>query len=102
MPSASMGDSGPGLFEPIHGSAPDIAGKGVANPYGTILSAALLLRLGLGLEAPARAIESAVDAAIEQRVLTRDLGGLADTRAATDAVLEHLAPGQAGARRAAR
>ncbi len=53
LPSASLGDSGPGLYEPIHGSAPDIAGQGVANPIGTILSAALMLRHSLGMEAEA-------------------------------------------------
>ncbi|WP_017917439.1 3-isopropylmalate dehydrogenase, partial [Xanthomonas sp. SHU 308] len=64
LPSASLGDGRIGLYEPIHGSAPDIAGKGIANPYATILSAALLLRHSLGLEAEAAAIEQAVDAAL--------------------------------------
>ena len=63
-PSASLGDGKRGLYEPIHGSAPDIAGKGIANPVGTILSAALLLRHSLGLEAEALAIERAVAAAL--------------------------------------
>ena len=61
LPSASLGDGTSGLYEPIHGSAPDIAGRGIANPYGTILSAAMLLRHSLGLEAEARAVEGAVD-----------------------------------------
>jgi len=78
------------LYEPIHGSAPDIAGKGLANPLGTILSIALLLRHSLGLEAEAQAIESAVDAVIERGVLTRDLGGSANTKDVTAAVLETL------------
>jgi 3-isopropylmalate dehydrogenase len=72
-PSASIGSGSRGLYEPIHGSAPDIAGKGIANPYGTILSAAMLLRHSLGLEAEARAIESAVSAALAAGVLTPDL-----------------------------
>lgn len=90
MPSASIGDGGPGLYEPIHGSAPDIAGRGIANPYGTILSAAMLLRHSLGLEAAADEIEHAVDAAISAGVLTPDLGGRARTAEATVAVLEAL------------
>ena len=70
LPSASLGGRRPGLYEPIHGSAPDIAGKGVANPCGTILSAAMLLRHGLGAEAPAVAIEDAV-AALRSRAGVR-------------------------------
>ncbi|MGH8122782.1 MAG: 3-isopropylmalate dehydrogenase [Rudaea sp.] len=80
-----------GLYEPIHGSAPDIAGKGLANPLGTILSAALLLRHSLGLESAAVAIESAVDMVIESGVLTRDLGGSANTNEVAAAVLKALA-----------
>lgn len=91
LPSASLGDGKAGLYEPIHGSAPDIAGKGLANPLGTILSTALLLRHSLGLDAEAAAIEAAVDAVIERGVLTRDLGGSADTKQVTAAVLEALA-----------
>ncbi len=90
LPSASLGDGKAGLYEPIHGSAPDIAGKGLANPLGTILSAALLLRHSLGLESEAQAIEAAVDAVIERGVLTRDLGGSANTTDVTAAVLEAL------------
>ena len=73
LPSASLGLSGPGLYEPVHGSAPDIAGKGVANPYGAIRSVALLLRHSLQLEAEARALEAAVAAALESGALTADV-----------------------------
>ena len=65
----------PGVFEPVHGSAPDIAGQGTANPLATFLSAAMLLRHGLGLEAEAEAIEAAVDAVLERGLRTADLGG---------------------------
>jgi 3-isopropylmalate dehydrogenase len=90
LPSASLGDGGPGLFEPVHGSAPDIAGTGKANPLAMFLSAALMLRHGLGLEAEAAAVESAVDRALAQGLRTADLGGTAGTAQATQAVLEHL------------
>jgi len=90
LPSASLGDGKAGLYEPIHGSAPDIAGKGLANPLGTILSAALLLRCSLGLETEAREIEAAVDAVIAQGTLTRDLGGSANTAEVAAAVLRAL------------
>jgi 3-isopropylmalate dehydrogenase len=73
LPSASLGDSTRGLYEPIHGSAPDIAGRGVANPYGAILSAALLLRHSLRLEHEARALERAVSQAIDAGVRTPDI-----------------------------
>ncbi|MBV6416498.1 MAG: 3-isopropylmalate dehydrogenase [Steroidobacteraceae bacterium] len=73
LPSASLGDGKRGLYEPIHGSAPDIAGRGIANPIGTILSAALLLRHSLGLEQEARAIEDAVSAALEAGARTADI-----------------------------
>jgi 3-isopropylmalate dehydrogenase len=72
-PSASLGDGKRGLYEPIHGSAPDIAGKGIANPVGTILSAALLLRHSLGLTAEAAAIERAVATALDQGLRTADI-----------------------------
>ena len=75
LPSASLGDSTVGLYEPIHGSAPDIAGKGIANPIGTILSAAMLLRHSLDLEAEAKSIENAVARAIAEGARTADLGG---------------------------
>ena len=78
LPSASIGSSGPGLYEPIHGSAPDIAGKGIANPLGTILAAAMLLRHSLKLEAEAKLIEQAVDRVLAKGHRTADLaaGGL--------------------------
>jgi 3-isopropylmalate dehydrogenase len=90
LPSASIGGEGPGLFEPVHGSAPDIAGKGIANPLAMFLSAALMLRHGLGREAEAAALESAVDRALDEGLRTRDLGGNASTAEATHAVLAHL------------
>jgi 3-isopropylmalate dehydrogenase len=90
LPSASIGAKGPGLYEPIHGSAPDIAGKGIANPLGTILSAALLLRHSLGLEAEAAAVEEAASAAIADGCRTADLGGTLSTRAMADEVLRRL------------
>lgn len=73
LPSASLGDGGPGLYEPIHGSAPDIAGKGIANPIGTILSTAMLLRYSLRLESEAVAIENAVDRVLSAGYRTGDL-----------------------------
>jgi 3-isopropylmalate dehydrogenase len=91
LPSASLGgDSGPGLFEPVHGSAPDIAGKGIANPLAMILSAALMLRHGFSLEAEAAALESAVDRALAAGLRTADLGGSATTAEATEAVMGEL------------
>jgi 3-isopropylmalate dehydrogenase len=91
LPSASLGEAGaPGLFEPVHGSAPDIAGTGVANPLAMILSAALLLRHGLAREDAAAAVESAVDRALAGGLRTSDLGGTATTAEATEAVLGEL------------
>lgn len=90
LPSASVGGGGPGLFEPVHGTAPDIAGQGIANPLAMFLSAALMLRHGLGREAEAASLESAVDRALSQGLRTRDLGGTASTAEATQAVLAHL------------
>jgi 3-isopropylmalate dehydrogenase len=90
LPSASLGGSGPGLFEPVHGSAPDIAGEGIANPLAMFLSVALMLRRGLNLEAQASAVESAVDRALADGLRTRDLGGSATTAQATAAVLGYL------------
>jgi 3-isopropylmalate dehydrogenase len=89
-PSASLGDAGPGLFEPVHGSAPDVAGTGTANPAATLRSVALLLEHGLGRADVGRALEDAVDAAIESAP-TPDLGGEATTAAFGDAVLERFA-----------
>ncbi|HKP09385.1 MAG TPA: 3-isopropylmalate dehydrogenase [Gaiella sp.] len=88
--SASLGDDGPGLFEPVHGSAPQIAGQGVANPAAMLRSTALLLRHGLGREEEAVALEGAVDAALVEAP-TPDLGGSARTRDLGDAVLRRLA-----------
>jgi 3-isopropylmalate dehydrogenase len=100
LPSASLGAApggegargqrGPGLFEPVHGSAPDIAGQGVANPLAMFLSVAMLLRHGLGLESEAAAVESAVERALEAGLRTPDLGGDAGTAQATRAVLENI------------
>ena len=94
LPSASLGAGRRGLYEPIHGSAPDIAGKGIANPYGTLLSVALLLRHSLGLTAQAEALEQAVSDAIDAGALTPDIasgGPAVSTREAGAAVLERLA-----------
>ena len=87
LPSASLGDSHVGLYEPIHGSAPDIAGRGVANPVGSILSAALLLRHSLHLEAEAVAVEAAVEHVLRHGPRSRDLGGHSSTEDVLDAVL---------------
>jgi 3-isopropylmalate dehydrogenase len=90
LPSASLGDGGPGLYEPIHGSAPDIAGKGIANPVGTILSAALLLRYSLQLEEEAAAIEVAVERAVNDGCRTTDLGGKLGTEEMTSEIIQRL------------
>ena len=97
LPSASLGQGGtvaqgggPGVFEPVHGSAPDIAGQGVANPLAMFLSAALMLRHGFGMDSEAAAVESAVSSALAQGLRTPDLGGDATTAQATRAVLDHL------------
>jgi 3-isopropylmalate dehydrogenase len=94
LPSASLGaNARGGVFEPIHGSAPDIAGRGIANPYAAILSAAMLLRYSLQLESEARGVEAAVSRAIESGALPADLAGAdggVTTRAAADAVLAGL------------
>ena len=90
LPSASLGAGAPGLFEPVHGSAPDIAGQGIANPLAMFLSAALMLRHGLQMEAEAAALESAVTGALDAGLRTPDLGGRASTAEATRAVLEEL------------
>jgi 3-isopropylmalate dehydrogenase len=92
LPSASLNESNKGLYEPIHGSAPDIAGKGIANPLGTILSAAMLLRHSLGLDREAAAVEAAVQKALADGLRTPDLAreGTIGTTAMGDAVLERL------------
>ena len=94
LPSASLGNGRRGLYEPIHGSAPDIAGKGIANPIGAILSAAMLLRLSLGLEAEAAAVEAAVATAIAGGLRTPDIAPpgtqAATTREAGAAIVSRL------------
>ena len=90
LASASLAESAFGLYEPIHGSAPDIAGKGLANPLATILSAAMLLRHSFGLEAPAARIEAAVAATLADGIKGGDLGGSAGTKEIGDAVLARL------------
>jgi len=91
LPSASVGaEDGPGLFEPVHGSAPDIAGTGKANPLAMFGSVAMMLRYGLGMETEAAGIESAIDQALEAGLRTPDLGGDATTEDATKAVLRNL------------
>ncbi len=89
-PTATTGRAGSSLFEPVHGSAPDIAGRGVANPLAMFLSAAMLLQHGLGLESEAAAVESAVAQALAGGLRTPDLGGEATTAQATRAVLENI------------
>ncbi|HTW42132.1 MAG TPA: 3-isopropylmalate dehydrogenase [Solirubrobacteraceae bacterium] len=84
------GRRSPGLFEPVHGSAPDIAGRGIANPLAMFLSAALMLRHGLGLESEAAAVESAVEGALAGGLRTPDLGGTAGTAQATGTVLQAI------------
>ncbi len=96
LPSASLGGdrssdgAGPGVFEPVHGSAPDIAGRGIANPLAMFLSAAMLLRHALGLESEAAAVESAVQRALDGGLRTADLGGDAGTAQAAQAVLDNI------------
>ncbi len=93
LPSASLGDADPrtpGLFEPVHGSAPDIAGTATANPLAMFLSAAMMLRHGLDLPDAATAVESAVERALDGGLRTPDLGGSDGTAAATEAVLDNL------------
>ncbi len=90
LPSASLGSSGPGLYEPIHGSAPDIAGKGIANPIGTILSAAMLLRHSLKLDAEAQLVEDAVEQVITDGHRTADLGGTLSTKQMADEIIALL------------
>ncbi|HEU4653205.1 MAG TPA: isocitrate/isopropylmalate family dehydrogenase, partial [Steroidobacteraceae bacterium] len=93
LPSASLGSGKLGLYEPIHGSAPDIAGKGIANPVGTILSAAMLLRHSLGLGSEAQAVEKAVGQAISDGLRTADLatsGKAVSTREMGDAIVSRI------------
>jgi 3-isopropylmalate dehydrogenase len=90
LPSASLSEAGVGLYEPIHGSAPDIAGQHIANPVGTILSAALMLRYSFRLEQEAAFIESAVDQAITNGARTADLGGRLTTHQMTDQIIKNM------------
>ena len=95
LPSASLGDPGsPGIFEPVHGSAPDIAGQGKANPYAAILSAAMMFRHTLGRPDIAKAIEQGVSVALEAHYLTADLGGTRTTEEVTDAVGRWVGAGE--------
>lgn len=91
LPSASLGDGSlPGLFEPVHGSAPDIAGKGIANPMAMILSAAMMLRFSFAMQKEADALESAVKDVLAKGIMTADLGGSANTEEITKAIVESL------------
>jgi 3-isopropylmalate dehydrogenase len=90
LPSASLSETGMGLYEPIHGSAPDIAGKGIANPIGTILSSAMMLRYSFKLEAEAESIEKAVDETISAGCRTADIGGKLTTRLMTDEIISRM------------
>ena len=93
LPSAAIGEAGaPGLYEPIHGSAPDIAGQGVANPCASILSFAMALRYSLGRPDLATKVEVAVEAALDAGARTRDLGGTMETEAMGDAIIASLSP----------
>ena len=90
LPSSSLSESSVGLYEPIHGSAPDIAGKGIANPIGTILSSAMLLRHSLKLEVEAACIERAVDETVTAGARTTDIGGKLSTRQMTDEIIKRI------------
>ena len=90
LPSASLGEGGPGLYEPVHGSAPDIAGQGIANPLATFLSVAMMLRYGLGMHEEASRLDAAVEIALDDGLRTPDLGGETTTDEMTGAVLAAL------------
>ena len=90
LPSASLGASGPGLYEPVHGSAPDIAGKGIANPIATVLSAAMMLRYSLGEPKAADQLESAVESLLASGHRTRDIGGELGSREVGDLLLDRV------------
>lgn len=90
LPSASLGAGGPGLYEPIHGSAPDIAGRGIANPTGAILSVAMMLRYSFNLPEEAARLETAVQEAITAGYRTADIGGAMRTQQVTDAILARI------------
>jgi 3-isopropylmalate dehydrogenase len=90
LPSASLGSGVPGLFEPVHGSAPDIAGRGIANPFAAILTVGMLLRYAFQDIDGADRVERAVDSAIESGARTPDIGGVASTVEVTEAVIQAL------------
>lgn len=90
LPSASLGEGNIGLYEPIHGSAPDIAGKGIANPMASVLSIALALRYSCGLEAEASAVEAAVYKCLDDGFKTGDLGGKLNTIEVKDKIIENI------------
>lgn len=90
MPSASHSEDGPSLYEPIHGSAPDIAGLGIANPISMILSVAMMLRDSFGRYEDAKRIEDAIEATLAAGILTRDIGGQASTKEMTEAIIARL------------
>ncbi len=94
LPSASMGETRRGLYEPIHGSAPDITGQGLANPCGMIASIAMMLRLSFGLDEEAAAIDAAIDSTIEDGIRTADIAGgdhaSVGTVGMTDAIIQRL------------
>ena len=90
MPSASHSENGPSLYEPIHGSAPDIAGQGIANPISMILSVAMMLGDSFGRYEDAERIERAVEASLAAGILTRDIGGQASTKEMTEAIIARL------------
>jgi 3-isopropylmalate dehydrogenase len=88
LPSASLGADSPGLFEPVHGSAPDIAGRGIANPLATVLSAAMMLRHGLDRPDEAAAIEAAVDSVLQRGLRTFDLAAAGEEHVGTDEITD--------------
>ena len=91
LPSASLGDGSlPGLYEPVHGSAPDIAGQGKANPMAMILSAAMMLRYSFAMEKEARILEAAIQAVLDRGIMTTDLGGKASTIEIGDALANEV------------
>ena len=96
LPSASLGSSGPGLYEPIHGSAPDIAGKGIANPLATILASAMLLRHSLGLEKEAATVEAAVKRVLAAGYRTADLVRRGEPSLGTVAITDHVLQSMVG------
>ena len=90
MPSASLGATSAGMFEAIHGSAPTLAGLDKADPVGTILSAAMMLRLSLDLDKEAAAVGHAVETVLNAGLGTPDIGGTLGTRALTDAIIARI------------